>query len=101
MINEERIRCECGWEGRMDELEVVKVFDGNREEPPEYENKCPCCDRPFDELEYVPLCVSCEDTYVEEDGDMCAVCRSEMDEHDGEPPITNAERLESGMITPR
>ena len=83
MESEQRMRCECGWEGRQDELENVQVFAGNREEPPEYEDKCPSCDRPFDELEYVPLCVFCDDTYVQEEGDKCGICVStEQEERD-------------------
>ena len=70
----ERMRCNCGWEGESEELESVQVFAGNREEPPEYESKCPCCDVPFDELEYVPLCKECEDVYVQTDEDICGGC---------------------------
>lgn len=76
-----KMRCECGWEGDDGELRSITVFEQTEAEPAEYENLCPCCDRPFDELEEVPLCATCEDVYVQEDGDKCGVCvETEMEE---------------------
>jgi hypothetical protein len=76
-----KLRCPCGWEGDSSLLESVCVFRQTQEEPAEYESKCPACDRPFDELEEVPLCVSCEDVYVQEEGDKCGICvETEMEE---------------------
>jgi len=70
-----KMRCQCGWEGMLDELSTVCVFRATQEEPAEYESRCPCCVRPFDELEEVPLCVSCDDIYVQEEGDVCHPCQ--------------------------
>jgi len=69
-----KMRCECGWEGVSDELRTICVFQQTQEEPAEHENLCPCCDRPYDELEEVPLCAQCEDIYVQEEGDTCGGC---------------------------
>jgi len=77
-----RMRCECGWEGTQDGMESVCVFTGSREEPPEYECTCPACNRPYDEVEEVPLCATCQDMYVQEDGDRCGGCL-EVEEVEG------------------
>lgn len=69
-----KLRCSCGWEGKTSELVEIEVFAGDALHPREVEDKCPCCDRPFDELEEVPLCAHCADVYVHEEDDVCGIC---------------------------
>ena len=69
-----KMRCPCGWEDLSEELRVICVFQATPEEPAEYESICPTCDRPYDELEEVPICTECGDVYVQEDGDACGDC---------------------------
>lgn len=81
-VNNTLYRCPCGWEGWETELDSVCVFAGSQEEPPEYETPCPDCGRPWDEIVEAPLCTSCEDVYVFEEGDRCGICVAEQAEEE-------------------
>ena len=77
MTHSRRVRCECGWEGSDADVAIVCTFVGNREEPPEYTGYCPSCGTDADNgvMEDVPMCKSCEDEYVKDEGDQCPECR--------------------------
>ncbi len=57
----------------IDAIEVC-TFWGSREEPPEYDYKCPHCDS--NDLEEIEgeFCVNCGDVEVKHEGDSCAEC---------------------------
>lgn len=72
-----KIRCKrCGWEGLDSDLDSRCVFYGNQEEPPEYEAQCPSCGEDADNTEEIPLCRTCEDEYVKDEGDQCSECHT-------------------------
>lgn len=72
----------CGCTEMPPEDVMKCTFPGNREEPAEYEPICPGCGGDdVTEIEK-PLCVSCEDTIVFEEGDRCGICVSEQAEEE-------------------
>lgn len=101
-MSNERMRCECGWEGMSDDLRVICVFHATQEEPAEYENLCPSCDRPYDELETVPLCHACQDVYVPEEGDRCGAC---LEAEEAGDPIFHMPKMSAteahAMVAPK
>lgn len=78
----ERYRCTCGWEGTEDQMTPECLDAGDRYQPPEWTNRCPDCNKDWETMEEVPLCVSCEDTYVFEEGDRCGICVAEQAEEE-------------------
>ncbi len=67
-------RCACT---NMSSDEVSHcTFQGNQEEPPEYEYRCPECRADVEEMP-VFWCRTCEDERVENDNDQCEVCHKE------------------------
>jgi hypothetical protein len=81
------VECDCGWYGSDSDIVLECTFHGTREEPPEYEGFCPACGNPADDsIKDVPMCKSCEDVYVKDEGDVCPECHECMmeDKHDGQ-----------------
>lgn len=75
MSHTRRVQCECGWYGSDDDVELVTVFHQTQEEPEENEAYCPSCGNPADDsITDVPVCRSCEDEYVKNEGDRCGEC---------------------------
>lgn len=75
----------CDWSGTEDELDSLCVDFGSRYQPPEYENSCPDCGDPWDNMKEVPYCAGCGDVFVKDEGDNCPECTEAIleDKHDG------------------
>jgi len=72
-------------------VKLVTVFHQTQLEPEENEAYCPSCGNPADDsLEDVPLCRTCEDEYVKDEGDICAECRECMLEDKRDAQIDDA-----------
>lgn len=70
----QNFHCECGWKGHEDDLRSECTFHGTREEPSEYEAFCPQCNANWNDMGEAALCIGCEDTIVENEGDTCTDC---------------------------
>lgn len=85
-----RYRCPCGWEGTEDHMEDECLDHGDRYQPEEWTNRCPDCGRDWEHFSEVPVCRTCEDTYVHDEGDQCEVCRQEQLEMECERMIDDS-----------
>ena len=66
----------CKTEFDEREVETKLQFMGNQVEPSEYSAHCPNCDSTEIGEINIPLCVSCEDEFVKDEGDQCEECRT-------------------------
>ena len=65
----------CHWQGDENQINKECTYPGSLEEPPEWEWRCPDCNRPdtMEEQDF-PLCYTCEDVMVHHEGEQCTEC---------------------------
>ena len=84
--------CSCGWRGTEDQMEPECIDFGDRYQPPEWTNRCPSCGNDWENMTETPVCRTCEDTFVQHEGDQCEICRQEALEMMCEAMATEGER---------